>query len=214
MGEGVQPVMGDRRTREQIARIVREEVRQALETLIPAVMASQQPQQPQQPAAPAGQSPSTVQGNGIQPQPLPVQPVQVRRLKRGRPQVGRGLNAGLLNAPVPETGMTPDGPSLQGGSAAAPNRTALQGTGSAAGQAAGAASQGATGAASQAAAGTGVPLTGPQLLQEMEANLLRLRQVIRETEALAERMEEFLDGDARGRFAGTGRRRDKRRNPF
>lgn len=171
-----------RRTREQIARVVREEVREALQTLLPAIMASN-PTAPQ--AAP--------QGEDGRAQPLQVQPARTRRLK-----LGRSLGARSLNAPRPGAGPSP-APSANGGGAQPP-----------------ASQQSGAGGAAQGQAGAASPLTGPQLLQEMEANLLRLRQVIRETQALADRMETFLEGDARGRFAGPGRpdRRGGRRNPF
>ena len=53
--------------------------------------------------------------------------------------------------------------------------------------------------------------SGDLLLQEMEANLLRLRQVIRETQALADRMEAYLQGDSSVRFSGG---RARKQNPF
>gem|GEM_PF-4348266 len=178
-------MIGDRRMREQIARIVRDEIRQALETLLPAAVAAQQSTHSQQP-----QQSTQIQQAQQSPQPPPAQPAPPRRLRLGRPLGSGTLNAGGLNAPVPGNGAAAPAP-LAGGTA-----------------------QGAAAGGAPAGNGPAAALTGPQLLQEMEANLLRLRQVIRETQALAERMEQFLDGDARSRFAGSGRPRRRQRNPF
>jgi len=171
--------MDRRRTREDLARIVRQEVRAALQDLLPA---ARQDSLPAGPAAPAAQ-----------PQPLQAQPASVRRLKLGRspvPVAARAQPAGL-----PPAGLQPGGGQQD---------AAQPGAAQSGGAQQGGAQQG------------GAALTGEQLLKEMEANLLRLRQVIGETQALAERMEDFLEGDARGRFAGPAvpGGNGRRRNPF
>ncbi|HEX6989699.1 MAG TPA: hypothetical protein VF282_09575 [Bacillota bacterium] len=255
--------MDRRRMRDQISDIVRREVRDALQSMLPALIqdipaatgggAAQavSPQdhagRPQAPGPAAG-----VPAQPSQPQPLRAQPARTRRVRLGRSlrippptprqaagstaplpaRDGDGMQAGGARPPVADT--QPPAPNGQAASvpqaqaapvppgqvvpapmaqAAAPGALAGQAPGALAGQASGTqaavpAAQGVAGAGQGGAAPD-----GQQLLKEMEANLLRLRRVILETQALADRMEDFLGGDARGRFIGPGRGGGRRKNP-